>query len=150
MGSAPRLYVANALGSGGTIEISPAQAHYLGTVLRLKPGAEVALFNGRDGEWCARIAALDRRGAALDVERQLRPQRREPDLWLLFAPIKRARIDYLVEKATELGASVLLPVSTALTQVERLNRERLAAHAVEAAEQSERLSVPEVRALARL
>ena len=98
-----------------------------------------------DGEWLCRIAEIGKSGVRLTVERQLRAPEPEPDLWLLFAPIKRARLDWLVEKATELGVSALLPVWTARTQSERLNLERLRAHAVEAAEQSERLSVPELR-----
>ena len=111
------------------------------------PGAAVAAFNARDGEWLCRIAELGRGGAAADVVEQQR-SRPSPsaDLWLLFAPIKRARLDWLVEKATELGAAALLPVWTARTQSERLNLERLRAHAIDAAEQSERLSVPRDRA----
>jgi 16S rRNA (uracil1498-N3)-methyltransferase len=117
-------------------------------VLRLGAGAAVAAFNETDGEWLCRVAEIGKGGARLTVERQLRPAEPEgePDLWLVFAPIKRARLDWLVEKATELGVSMLLPVSTARTQVGRVNLERLRAHAVEAAEQSERLSVPELRA----
>ena len=115
-------------------------------MLRLGRGAAVAAFNARDGEWLCRIAEIGKRSAArLSIEQQLRQPEPEADLWLLFAPIKRARLDWLVEKATELGASALLPVWTARTQVERLNLERLRAHAIEAAEQSERLSVPRIR-----
>jgi len=113
-------------------------------VLRLGRGAAVAGFNAVDGEWLCRISEVGGRRVWLTVERQLRVPEYEPDLWLLFAPIKRARLDWLVEKATELGASALLPVWTARTQSERLNLGRLRTHAVEAAEQSERLSVPEL------
>jgi 16S rRNA (uracil1498-N3)-methyltransferase len=142
---APRLYITARLGSDSEIELSAEQAHYLRSVLRLGPGAAVAAFNAANGEWLCRIAEIGRNQARLAVERQLRSPEPAPDLWLLFAPIKRARLDWLVEKATELGASALLPVWTTRTQVERINLERLRAHAVEAAEQSERLSVPELR-----
>jgi 16S rRNA (uracil1498-N3)-methyltransferase len=140
----PRLYVGARLALGGTIELEAAQAHYLRAVLRLGRGASVAGFNALDGEWLCPISEVGRSRVWLTVERQLRVPEYEPDLWLLFAPIKRARLDWLVEKATELGASALLPVWTARTQSERLNLGRLRTHAVEAAEQSERLSVPEL------
>jgi 16S rRNA (uracil1498-N3)-methyltransferase len=142
---AARLYIANALANGSAVELAPGQAHYLRSVLRLGLGAAVAAFNATDGEWLCRIAEIDKRGVRLTVECRMRSPEPDPDLWLLFAPIKRARLDWLVEKATELGASALLPVWTARTQPERLNLERLRAHAIEAAEQSERLSVPELR-----
>ena len=141
----PRLYVEGRLASGGVIELQTGQAHYLRAVLRLDQGAVVAGFNAVDGEWLCRITELGRRGVRLTVERQLRPPEPEPELWLLFAPINRARLDWLVEKATELGTSTLFPVCTARTQSARINLERLRMHAVEAAEQSERLSVPELR-----
>jgi 16S rRNA (uracil1498-N3)-methyltransferase len=147
---AARLHVAADLAAGAAVELDPAQAHYLRNVLRLSRGAAVALFNGRDGEWRATIDDLGKRGATLRCVAQTRSQIAEPDLWLLFAPIKRARLDWLVEKATELGAAALLPVWTARTQPERLNQDRLRALAVAAAEQSERLSVPEIRLPARL
>ena len=124
----------------------PGTAHHLRNVLRLGPGAPVAAFNATGGEWLCRIDATERNRTSLIVERRLRPPEPEGDLWLLFAPIKRARLEWLVEKATELGVSVLAPVWTRHTQVERLNLDRLQAHAVAAAEQSERLSVPELRA----
>ena len=142
---AARLYIANALANGSAVELAPGQVHYLRSVLRLGPGAAVTAFNASDGEWLCRIAEIGKRGAQLRIERQMRSPTPEPDFWLLFAPIKRGRIDWLVEKATELGASALQPVRTARTQAERLNLERLRAHAIEAAEQSERLSVPELR-----
>ena len=119
-------------------------------MLRLGPGAAVAAFNERDGEWLCRLVEEGRRGAALVPEQQLKIAKTEPDLWLVFAPIKRARLDWLVEKASELGAAALLPVWTERTQPERLNGERLRALAIAAAEQSERLSVPEVRTPERL
>jgi 16S rRNA (uracil1498-N3)-methyltransferase len=141
----PRLYVTDVLALGGAVELTPGQAHYLRSVLRFGAGAAVAAFNASDGEWLCRIAETGKNRVLLTVEGLIRSPTAEPDLWLLFAPIKRARLDWLVEKATELGASALLPVWTARTQIERLNLERLRAHAIEAAEQSERLSVPELR-----
>jgi 16S rRNA (uracil1498-N3)-methyltransferase len=146
----PRLYVEGLLAPGGVVELDTGQAHYLRSVLRLDRDAAVAGFNASDGEWLSRIAQIGKSGGRLIVERQLRSPEPEPDLWLLFAPIKRTRLDWLIEKATELGISALLPVWTARTQSERLNLERLRAHAVAAAEQSERLSVPELRPPARL
>ncbi len=140
-----RLHVTGDLAADASVELEAGQAHYLRSVLRLAPGEAVALFNGRDGEWLARIAAIAKNRAVLTVERQTRPQRPEPDLWLAFAPIKRARIDFTAQKATELGASLLWPVMTRRTMVDRVNTERLLANAVEAAEQSDRLTVPAVR-----
>jgi len=140
----PRLHVKPGLALGGSVELETGQAHYLRSVLRLGRGAAVAGFNAADGEWLCRIAEVGKNRVWLTVEHQLRMPEPDADLWLLFAPIKRARSDWLVEKATELGASALLPVWTARTQSERLNLERLRAHAVEAAEQSERLSVPQL------
>jgi 16S rRNA (uracil1498-N3)-methyltransferase len=147
----PRLHIAMRL-APGEVELAAGQAHYLRSVLRLSAGAAVAAFNGADGEWLCRVAEMGRAGARLTIERQLRQvdPGGEPDLWLMFAPIKRARVDWLVEKATELGVSALLPVWTARTQAERVNLERLRAHAIEAAEQSGRLTVPELRPPERL
>jgi len=143
--SETRLYVTADLAAGLALELAPPQAHYLRSVLRLAPGAAVALFNGRDGEWLARIDRFGKNAGTLIVGEQRRPQDAPGDLWLLFAPVKRARIDFLVEKATELGVSALYPVATERTIVERVNLDRLAANAIEAAEQTERLSVPEIR-----
>jgi len=143
----PRLYVEVDLATGATVELGAAQSHYLRNVLRLSAGDAVALFNGRDGEWRARIEGFDRRAAGLICLEQSRRQSGEPDLWLMFAPIKRGRIDWLVEKATELGVSALVPVITRHSATTRLNLDRLAAHAVEAAEQSERLGVPVLHSL---
>jgi 16S rRNA (uracil1498-N3)-methyltransferase len=142
---ATRLYVDDPLGAERALGLDHGRAHFLRSVLRLSRGAHLALFNGRDGEWLARIDGLGKGWASLVVESRRRPQDRAPDLWLLFAPIKRARIDFLVEKATELGVSVLQPVLTHHTDVARVNTGRLATNAREAAEQCERLSVPEVR-----
>jgi len=148
--AATRLYIAQPLTQGAVVTLDSAQAHRLRHVLRLGAGAVVAAFNEREGEWLCRLAEEGRRGAALIPERQRKIAEPEPDLWLLFAPIKRARLDWLIEKATELGAAALVPVWTARTQSERLNPERLRTIATATAEQSERLSIPEVRAPERL
>lgn len=145
-----RLYLEEDLGEGRTLGLDHARAHYLRSVLRLARGAELALFNGRDGEWLARLDGLGKGWASLTVGRRLRAQDATPDLWLVFAPIKRARIDFLVEKATELGVALLQPVMTRYTAVSRVNTERLAANARAAAEQCGRLGVPEVRAACEL
>lgn len=141
----PRLFVDAPLGAGGEAALSPDQAHYLRHVLRRGEGDPVILFNGRDGEWRGRIAALGKSRAAVAVETQTRQQEAEPDLWLLFAPIKRGPVDLVAEKATELGVSALVPVITRRTVVGRVNTERLRAIAMESAEQCHRLNVPEVR-----
>ncbi|MEX0922050.1 MAG: 16S rRNA (uracil(1498)-N(3))-methyltransferase [Rhodovibrionaceae bacterium] len=143
---ATRLYVEDTLAEGQTLGLDSTRAHFLRSVLRLQPGAQVALFNGRDGEWLGELEGLGKGWASLALRRRLRAQSPDPDLWLVFAPIKRARIDFLAEKATELGVSRLLPAMTRRTAVERVKIERLAANAREAAEQTERLSVPEVEA----
>lgn len=140
-----RLHVTDALSAGGTVALPDDQAHYLRHVLRLEAGQAVALFNGRDGEWRAVITEAGKKGVRLNVETQLRPQPVSvADVWLCFAPIKQGRIEMIVEKATELGAARLLPMITRRTQMQKVNAERLAAHAREAAEQCERLDVPEV------
>jgi 16S rRNA (uracil1498-N3)-methyltransferase len=144
--SVTRLFVEADLARGGDVALSEAQAHHLRHVMRRENGAPLLLFNGRDGEWRATLALAGRKQATAKVGDRTREQAGEPDLWLCFAPIKRARIDYVAEKATELGVSLLQPVLTQHTNVERVNVERLRANAIEAAEQTERLSVPEVRA----
>jgi 16S rRNA (uracil1498-N3)-methyltransferase len=141
-----RLYVATDLAGGLSVGLEPSQAHYLRHVLRLEPGMTVALFNGRDGEWLGRVDAFGKSWCSVTLYERRRAQEGAPDLWLVFAPVKRARSDFLVEKATELGVAALLPVLTRHTIVERINLERLRANAIEAAEQTERLSVPELRA----
>jgi 16S rRNA (uracil1498-N3)-methyltransferase len=140
-----RLYTSAPLAAGAAVPLEAEQAHYLCNVMRAAIGSAVALFNGRDGEWRATIAEAGKKKALLAVESQLRPQGMEPDLWLIFAPVKRARIDFIAEKATELGVSVLQPVFTKHTVMSRVNDDRLRSIAIEAAEQCERLSVPEVR-----
>ncbi|MBT3370621.1 MAG: 16S rRNA (uracil(1498)-N(3))-methyltransferase [Rhodospirillaceae bacterium] len=140
-----RLHVRDDLAVDGVVGLESSQAHYLRSVLRLGPGDEVALFNGRDGEWRARIDTIGKGWASLQLTEQSLPQPVEPDIWLLFAPIKRGRVDFLVQKATELGVSILLPTTTRRTVVERINLVRLGTTAAEAAEQCRRLSVPELR-----
>lgn len=142
--SAPRLFVDAPLEAGGTIDLDKARSHYLTSVMRLGAGADVRLFNGRDGEWRAVIGG-GRKAVSLEVGEQSRPQAAEPDIWLAFAPLKKDRMDFLVEKATELGAAVLQPVLTRRTIVGRVNTDRLRAQAIEASEQCERLTVPEIR-----
>ena len=117
---------------------------YLGAVLRLGPGDQVKLFDDRSGEWLAEIVEAGKKRVTLTVGERLREREAVPDLWLLFAPIKRGRIDWLVEKATELGVARLMPVITRRTVVDRLNLDRLRAHAIEAAEQCERTALPEL------
>ncbi len=139
-----RLFVESGLTEGAAVELDRAQAHYLRDVMRLGAGATLALFNGRDGEWRGRVDAVARDRCAVRLEVRLRPQQSGPDLWLVFAPIKRARIDFVAAKATELGVSALWPVITAHTAVERINVGRLRANAIEAAEQCGRLDVPRI------
>jgi len=140
-----RLYIDAPLSAGSTVEAAEAQAHYVLNVMRLNAGNPVALFNGRDGEWQAAVTIPAKRRVAFQVEKQLRPQAPESGPWLAFAAVKRARVDLIAEKATELGASALMPLITRRTAVERVNVDRLRANAIEAAEQCERLTVPEVR-----
>jgi 16S rRNA (uracil1498-N3)-methyltransferase len=143
-GVVTRLYVEEVLTAGAMVELDRDRSHYLKNVLRADVGATVGLFNGRDGEWRAVISGLAKSGATLTVESRTRAQAPEPDLWLVFAPVKRVRIDFIAEKATELGASALVPVMTRRTVVARVNTDRLRANAIEAAEQTERLSVPAI------
>src|SRR6185312_12847325 len=144
-GGKTRLYVTGDLGAGIAVALDEGPSHYLLHVLRAKSGNRVLLFNGRDGEWLAEIGQASKRGVVATCLNRTRAQSAEPDIWLAFAPIKKTPADYLVQKATELGASCLLPVFTRRTIVARVNLERMAANAAEAAEQSERLTVPEIR-----
>jgi 16S rRNA (uracil1498-N3)-methyltransferase len=144
-GGKTRLHVTGDLGARVAVVLDEGPSHYLLHVLRAKPGNRVLLFNGRDGEWLAEIGQISKRGVIATCLEQTRPQSASPDIWLAFAPIKKTPADYLVQKATELGVSCLLPVYTRRTIVSRVNLERMAANAAEAAEQSERLTVPEVR-----
>jgi len=145
----PRLFVTEALVPGAEISPVKAQAHYLLHVLRLKARARVLLFNGADGEWLSEVVQAGKRACTLAVLSRTRAQTRPGDLHYLFAPLKRARLDYLVQKVTEMGASLLQPVMTARTVSERVNLERMRANVIEAAEQCGILSVPEVRAPAK-
>jgi 16S rRNA (uracil1498-N3)-methyltransferase len=145
-----RLYVDHPLAAGQSVPLNRDQAHYLFGVMRLGEGAEVSLFNGHDGEWRASVAKAGKRGGILLCDAQTAPLCIPPDLWLMFAPIKKARTDFIVEKAAELGARRICPVQTDHTQSDRIRQDRLQAHAVEAAEQCGGTYVPEVTALARL
>lgn len=139
-----RVHIGQDLREGAEIVMDERETHYLRDVRRLEEGDLVGVFNGSDGEWDAVISRLGKRDAKLIVGEQRRPQAVEPDLWLVFAPIKRTQIDFVAQKATELGVSALQPVVTQHTVVERVNADRLQAIAIEAAEQCERLSVPQV------
>jgi 16S rRNA (uracil1498-N3)-methyltransferase len=139
----PRLFVDAALAPGGTVALERSQSNYLGNVLRLSEGATILVFNGRDGEWQASIAGR-KRPDSLNIVAQTRPQDRLPDLTYAFAPLKHARLDYMVQKAVEMGASSLQPVLTRFTQVARVNGERMRANAIEAAEQCGILSLASV------
>jgi len=145
-----RLFVDHALGAGQTVPLSREQAHYLFGVMRQDVGAAIALFNSKDGEWRAEVVKAGKRGGILVCDVQTRPLQMPPDLWLLFAPIKKARTDFIVEKATEMGAVRICPVQTAFTNSERIRQDRLQAHAIEAAEQCGGTFVPEVAELSKL
>ena len=142
-----RLYVDHPLAEGESVALSRDHANYLFNVMRLRAGAEVALFNGAAGEWRAKVVEAGKRAGVLSCVEQVAPQVDPPDLWLLFAPIKKARTDFIVEKAVELGVRRLCPVQTDFTNSERIRQDRLQAHAVEAAEQCGATFAPEVAAL---
>jgi 16S rRNA (uracil1498-N3)-methyltransferase len=137
--SLPRLFVDETLAEGASVTVD---GNYLAAVLRLGPGDKVKLFDDRTGEWLAEIAEAGKKRVTLQIGERLREREAVPDLWLVFAPIKRGRIDWLIEKATELGVAQLMPAITRRTIVDRLNLERLRAHIIEAAEQCERTSLP--------
>jgi 16S rRNA (uracil1498-N3)-methyltransferase len=145
-----RLFVEDDLAAGAAMTLGRDQSHYLQNVMRRAVGDRVALFNGRDGEFWARVAEARRGALTVEIGARFRDQSAEPDLWLVFAPIKRAAVDFLCAKATEIGVSRLVPVVTARTNTERVNTRRLRANAIEAAEQSERLTVPEIDEPVRL
>ncbi|AZU03503.1 16S ribosomal RNA methyltransferase RsmE [Glycocaulis alkaliphilus] len=144
MVTTPRLFVDAPLSEGAELILPREQAHYLVNVMRREAGAPVRVFNGRDGEWQTKVAEASRKGASLQVETRLREQTGVPPLRLCFAPVKKARTDFIVEKATELGAACIQPVITRRTQSERVRTDRLLALATEAAEQTERLCLPEM------
>jgi 16S rRNA (uracil1498-N3)-methyltransferase len=139
-----RLHLDAPLAAGQPVPLPREAAHYLFSVMRLASGAAVAVFNNRDGEWRAVVGEAGRRGGALTVEAPLRPPAPPPDIWLLFAPLKKTRTDFVVEKAVELGVARLVPVATDRTNAGRVNDDRLRAHVVEAAEQCGAVFVPEV------
>jgi 16S rRNA (uracil1498-N3)-methyltransferase len=139
----PRLFVDAALAAGETVALERSQSNYLGNVLRLSAGETILVFNGRDGEWQAAISGR-KRPDGLTIVAQTRPQDRLPDLAYVFAPLKHARLDYMVQKAVEMGASSLQPVLTRFTQVSRVNGERMRANVIEAAEQCGILSLADV------
>ena len=139
----PRLFVDTALESGALVTLERDQSNYLGNVLRLAAGDSILVFNGRDGEWQAAISGR-KRPDSLEVTTQTRPQDHLPDLAYIFAPLKHARLDYMVQKAVEMGASMLQPVFTRFTQVTRVNTERMRANVIEAAEQCGILGIAEV------
>ena len=145
-----RLYVTADLTAGAEVPLAGSQAHYLLHVMRAKPGDLVLLFNGREGEWLAEIKSVAKKNLTLACGSRTAAQSDGPDVWLVFAPVKKTPADYLAQKATELGAAKLQPVFTRRTIVSRVNPERLLANAIEAAEQSGRLSVPEIGEAMRL
>lgn len=140
----PRLYVEASLAAGGQLELGRDHTNYLLNVLRMKQADALVVFNGSDGAWMSRIADDHRKGATLEIVVQTQHQTAKPDLWFGFAPLKTGRLDYLVQKATEMGAGVIQPVITRYTQVSRLRTDKLVANVIEAAEQCEVLSVPVV------
>ncbi len=148
--SSQRLFIDAVLAAGVRISCDNKQANYLLNVLRLRTGNTILVFNGRDGEWCATVATAGKRGASLEIAEQTREQESGPDIHYLFAPLKRARLDYMVQKATELGVARLVPVITRRTIADRVNLERLRANAIEAAEQCGILRVPDIGEPAKL
>jgi 16S rRNA (uracil1498-N3)-methyltransferase len=144
-GPSVRLFVEAGLAQGARLDCTAAQANYLANVMRLKAGDALAVFNGRDGEWLARIAEARKGRCSLDAETQLRAQTGGPDIHYLFAPLKKARLDYMVQKATELGVAALRPVMTRRTVAERVNGDRMRANVIEAAEQCGVLRLPDLR-----
>jgi len=144
--SLPRLFVRQPLAERASVALDPAQANYLGNVLRMGVGAELLLFDGTSGEWLARIADAGKKRMTLSIESRTREPETIPDVWLAFAPLKRAQTDWLVEKATELGAARLIPVMTRRTIAERVRLDRLESIAIEAAEQCGRTRLPQISA----
>ncbi|MCC5980610.1 MAG: 16S rRNA (uracil(1498)-N(3))-methyltransferase [Oceanicaulis sp.] len=140
----PRLFIDTPLAAGAHIALERDQTHYLVNVMRREAGSGVRVFNGRDGEWQGVLSDVSKRAAVLEITTRLREQVGVPDLTLCFAPVKKARTDFIVEKATELGAARLRPVITRRTQSERVRVDRLQAIAREAAEQTERLCLPDI------
>lgn len=138
----PRLYVPQAFGAGEAVELPQDQAHYLIKVMRLKPDAQIRVFNGDDGEWLAQITKIGKRDVVISVRERLRSASSTPDIWVLFAPVKKSRNDFIVEKATELGASMIQLVLTKRTTNPHVKIDRMRMQAIEAAEQTERMDIP--------
>jgi len=145
-----RLYVENDLTAGCEILLTGNQGHYLVNVMRLTGGTHLALFNGRDGEWLAEIIKVGKSKASVMVRENLSPQVAEPDLWYLFAPVKKARLDYMVQKATELGVSLLRPIVTERTNLDRMKEDKIRLNTIQAAEQCERMTVPLIEPMIKL
>lgn len=145
-----RIFVEAALGAGTSLSLGEKQAHYLSDVMRQKAGDRLLLFNGQDGEWQATLTAAAKRSVTLACEQQVRPQHASPDMMVCFAPPRGGRIDSIIEKATELGARILQPVRTERSVVDRVNEEKWRATCREAAEQSERLDIPDIRPMLSL
>lgn len=145
-----RLFTTDRLQQAIHLELSKEQGHYLVNVMRRKDGDSILIFNGVDGEWLAQIYSSSKKHCILHIQEQTKLQQSQPDVWLCFAPVKNAPIANMVQKATELGASLMQPVITKHTIVTKVNTERLSANAVEAAEQSERITVPEIREVVTL
>jgi len=138
-----RIYVPTELHAGASIELSQVQAHFLGTVLRKQMGDQLRVFNGEDGEWLAEITDLSKRKARINILKQTRAAQTAPDIWLLFAPVKKSRNHFIIEKATELGVALIRPVITART-TSKIRMDKMTAHIIEAAEQTERLDLPQI------
>jgi 16S rRNA (uracil1498-N3)-methyltransferase len=143
-GGGVRLHVDAALSVGAALTLNEDQSHYLAHVIRAKTGARLSVFNGRDGEWAAEVTQISKRGVTVMTNRRIAPPHETPDIWLVLAPIKKTPLDYVTQKAAELGVRQIQPVITHRTIVARVNTDRMRANAVEAAEQSGRLTVPEV------
>lgn len=145
-----RLFIASPLTQGASVALTKEQAHYLGTVLRKSAGDSLRVFNGEGGEWRAEIASISRKGGEISLTEQLRAPKPSPDIWLCFAPVRKHRTAFIVEKGTELGAHAFHPVITERTQFPRLNTDKARLQAIEAAEQTERLDVPDVHEVSSL
>ena len=146
----PRLYTYQPLTQNSSIELPAPQAHYLKQVLRLNLADNVLLFNGRDGEWWGNITALEKSSAIIQLTQLTRDQQPEPDIWLCFAPTKNSRVEFISQKATELGVAALQPILTQRTIVTKAREDKMLAQAIEAAEQCERLTVPKIRPIQKL
>ena len=146
----PRLYIETDLATGAPVPLNDAQAHYLKNVLRRDAGDSILLFNGRDGEFAAEITELKKKGGLAAVREKTSEQKNEPDLWLLFAPVKRGPLETIVQKSVELGVGEIAPIITERTNAPKVNRERLRAIAIEAAEQCGRMTVPNLASPVKL